>query len=68
MATKAQEKAEPLHKIITGCIRGEESGSHNNQGVTGSPHSSRSSTSSWTEEPVASNMDISTGHMVLVSQ
>ncbi|XP_064112706.1 receptor-type tyrosine-protein phosphatase N2-like isoform X4 [Macrobrachium nipponense] len=27
--------------------------------------SSRSSTSSWSEEPVASNMDISTGHMVL---
>ncbi|CAL4201659.1 unnamed protein product [Meganyctiphanes norvegica] len=27
--------------------------------------SSRSSTSSWSEEPVTSNMDISTGHMVL---
>nr|CAG4638266.1 EOG090X01LO [Cyclestheria hislopi] len=27
--------------------------------------SSRSSTSSWCEEPVVSNMDISTGHMVL---
>ncbi|KAL7638394.1 UNVERIFIED_CONTAM: hypothetical protein RMT77_010964 [Armadillidium vulgare] len=27
--------------------------------------SSRSSTSSWSEEPVMSNMDISTGHMVL---
>lgn len=31
------------------------------------PPSSRSSTSSWSEEPVISNMDISTGHMVLVS-
>ena len=28
---------------------------------------SRSSTSSWVEEPVASNMDISTGHVILVS-
>ncbi|OQR79418.1 receptor-type tyrosine-protein phosphatase N2-like, partial [Tropilaelaps mercedesae] len=27
--------------------------------------SSRSSSSSWSEEPVASNMDISTGHMIL---
>ena len=27
--------------------------------------SNRSSTSSWTEEPNTSNMDISTGHMVL---
>ena len=31
------------------------------------PPSSRSSTSSWSEEPALSNMDISTGHMVLVS-
>lgn len=30
------------------------------------PPSSRSSTSSWSEEPALSNMDISTGHMVLV--
>lgn len=29
--------------------------------------SNRSSTSSWSEEPTISNMDISTGHMVLVS-
>lgn len=28
----------------------------------------RSSTSSWTEEPTFSNMDISTGHMVLVNK
>lgn len=31
------------------------------------PPSSRSSTSSWCEEPAMTNMDISTGHMVLVS-
>lgn len=30
------------------------------------PPSSRSSTSSWNEEPALTNMDISTGHMVLV--
>lgn len=30
------------------------------------PSSSRSSTSSWNEEPALTNMDISTGHMVLV--
>lgn len=30
------------------------------------PPSSRSSTSSWNEEPTLTNMDISTGHMVLV--
>lgn len=29
--------------------------------------SSHSSTPSWCEEPVQSNMDISTGHMILVS-
>lgn len=29
--------------------------------------SNRSSTSSWSEEPTFSNMDIATGHMVLVS-
>lgn len=32
----------------------------------GSPPS-RSSTSSWIEEPVVSNMDITTGHIILVS-
>lgn len=34
---------------------------------TDRPPSSRSSTSSWSEEPALTNMDISTGHMVLVS-
>ncbi|GAA6067773.1 receptor-type tyrosine-protein phosphatase N2 isoform X1, partial [Tachysurus ichikawai] len=33
-------------------------------GATQSP-SARSSTSSWSEEPAHSNMDISTGHMIL---
>ncbi|XP_034126221.1 uncharacterized protein LOC117582529 isoform X1 [Drosophila guanche] len=32
---------------------------------SGRPPSSRSSTSSWSEEPALTNMDISTGHMVL---
>lgn len=32
------------------------------------PPSSRSSTSSWSEEPALTNMDISTGHMVLVNK
>ncbi|XP_063237994.1 receptor-type tyrosine-protein phosphatase N2 [Bacillus rossius redtenbacheri] len=60
MATKAQnEKPEPLHmgQRIASLSR-ESEGSNN------SP-SSRSSTSSWSEEPALTNMDISTGHMVL---
>jgi receptor-type tyrosine-protein phosphatase N len=39
--------------------------SRESEGSNNSP-SSRSSTSSWTEEPALTNMDISTGHMVLV--
>ncbi|XP_052130720.1 receptor-type tyrosine-protein phosphatase N2 isoform X3 [Frankliniella occidentalis] len=38
--------------------------SRESEGSNNSP-SSRSSTSSWTEEPALTNMDISTGHMVL---
>lgn len=61
MATKGQqpvaEKAEGVHGRITSISR-ESEGSQN------SP-SSRSSTSSWSEEPALTNMDISTGHMVL---
>ena len=41
--------------------------SRESEGSNNSP-SSRSSTSSWTEEPALTNMDISTGHMVLVSE
>nr|CAD7402735.1 unnamed protein product [Timema cristinae] len=60
MATKSQQdKPEPLHvgQRIASLSR-ESEGSNN------SP-SSRSSTSSWSEEPALTNMDISTGHMVL---
>ncbi|XP_069677518.1 receptor-type tyrosine-protein phosphatase N2 isoform X2 [Periplaneta americana] len=60
MATKTQqEKPEPIHvgQRIASLSR-ESEGSNN------SP-SSRSSTSSWSEEPALTNMDISTGHMVL---
>ncbi|KDR20994.1 Receptor-type tyrosine-protein phosphatase N2 [Zootermopsis nevadensis] len=60
MATKTQQdKPEPIHvgQRIASLSR-ESEGSNN------SP-SSRSSTSSWSEEPALTNMDISTGHMVL---
>ncbi|CAG0898059.1 unnamed protein product [Darwinula stevensoni] len=56
MAGKAQEK--PLIPNTKGSSKGDGD-------PTQSPHSSRSSTSSWSEEPVSSNLDISTGHMVL---
>lgn len=54
MATKTQPQAETVHGRITSLSRESEQ----------SP-SSRSSTSSWSEEPALHNMDISTGHMVL---
>ncbi|XP_006825167.2 receptor-type tyrosine-protein phosphatase N2-like [Saccoglossus kowalevskii] len=57
MASKSSEKPEPLHRI--GSL-----GSHYSDAPVPSP-SSRSSTSSWSEEPVHPNMDISTGHVVL---
>lgn len=60
MATKtAQEKPEGgvVGHRITNLTRESEGSNH-------SP-SSRSSTSSWSEEPALTNMDISTGHMVL---
>ncbi|KAI0226679.1 Receptor-type tyrosine-protein phosphatase N2 [Lamellibrachia satsuma] len=57
MQSKSSEKPEPLHAIAARVS------SVSNSEVR-SP-SSRSSTSSWSEEPVASNMDISTGHIVL---
>ncbi|KAK3108707.1 hypothetical protein FSP39_013802, partial [Pinctada imbricata] len=56
MQSKSSEKPEPLHAASR-------IGSVSEQQVR-SP-SSRSSTSSWSEEPVSSNMDISTGHIVL---
>nr|XP_022306852.1 receptor-type tyrosine-protein phosphatase N2-like [Crassostrea virginica] len=55
MQGKTSEKPEPLHAASR-------IGSMSEQ--VRSP-SSRSSTSSWSEEPVQSNMDISTGHIVL---
>ncbi|CAG2061015.1 unnamed protein product, partial [Timema podura] len=60
MATKSQQdKPEPLHVGQRVASLSRESEGSNN-----SP-SSRSSTSSWSEEPALTNMDISTGHMVL---
>lgn len=53
MSAKTQQ-AETVHGRITSLSRESEQ----------SP-SSRSSTSSWSEEPALHNMDISTGHMVL---
>lgn len=57
MASKSSEKPEPIH--VAQRVMSKES----ETSVRSS--SSRSSTSSWNEEPVISNMDISTGHMVL---
>lgn len=54
MTTKSGANAPPERVIMTG--------TQNER-----PPSSRSSTSSWSEEPALTNMDISTGHMVLVS-
>lgn len=53
MTTKTGANAPPDRVIMTG--------TQNER-----PPSSRSSTSSWSEEPALTNMDISTGHMVLV--
>ncbi|CAG5125929.1 unnamed protein product, partial [Candidula unifasciata] len=56
MQGKSSEKPEPLHAASRiGSV---------SEGQVRSP-SSRSSTSSWSEEPAATNMDISTGHIVL---
>ncbi|XP_057655924.1 receptor-type tyrosine-protein phosphatase N2 [Diorhabda carinulata] len=54
MATKGQTATDTVHGRITSLSKESEQ----------SP-SSRSSTSSWSEEPALHNMDISTGHMVL---
>uniref|UniRef100_A0A674EWR4 Receptor-type tyrosine-protein phosphatase N2-like n=1 Tax=Salmo trutta TaxID=8032 RepID=A0A674EWR4_SALTR len=50
------ERPEPMHSVAPQFGDG---------GPIVSP-SARSSTSSWSEEPVHSNMDISTGHMILL--
>ncbi|XP_059482506.1 receptor-type tyrosine-protein phosphatase-like N isoform X2 [Neocloeon triangulifer] len=58
-------------RMATKSEKGEICGSHRVVSLTkegdgnNSPNSNRSSTSSWSEEPALTNMDISTGHMVL---
>ncbi|XP_025908789.1 receptor-type tyrosine-protein phosphatase N2 [Nothoprocta perdicaria] len=59
MAVKTSERPEPLHASRLNSVSSQFS-----DGPVASP-SARSSTSSWCEEPVQSNMDISTGHMIL---
>ncbi|EMP41118.1 Receptor-type tyrosine-protein phosphatase N2 [Chelonia mydas] len=60
MAVKSSDRPEPLHTSRVNSVSSQFS-----DGPIASP-SARSSTSSWCEEPVQSNMDISTGHMILV--
>ncbi|XP_074802371.1 receptor-type tyrosine-protein phosphatase N2 isoform X3 [Natator depressus] len=59
MAVKSSDRPEPLHTSRVNSVSSQFS-----DGPIASP-SARSSTSSWCEEPVQSNMDISTGHMIL---
>ncbi|XP_021243300.1 receptor-type tyrosine-protein phosphatase N2 [Numida meleagris] len=59
MAVKTSDRPEPLHASRINSVSSQFS-----DGPIPSP-STRSSTSSWCEEPVQSNMDISTGHMIL---
>ncbi|KAM7036659.1 receptor-type tyrosine-protein phosphatase N2 [Passerculus sandwichensis] len=59
MAVKSSDRPEPLHSSRINSVSSQFS-----DGPIPSP-SARSSTSSWCEEPVQSNMDISTGHMIL---
>ncbi|KQK77424.1 receptor-type tyrosine-protein phosphatase N2-like protein [Amazona aestiva] len=59
MAVKASDRPEPLRSSRINSVSSQFS-----DGPIPSP-SARSSTSSWCEEPVQSNMDISTGHMIL---
>ncbi|XP_015210361.2 receptor-type tyrosine-protein phosphatase N2 isoform X1 [Lepisosteus oculatus] len=59
MAVKTSERPEPQHSSRINSVSSQFS-----DGPIPSP-TARSSTSSWCEEPVQSNMDISTGHMIL---
>uniref|UniRef100_UPI001E1B1BDF receptor-type tyrosine-protein phosphatase N2 n=1 Tax=Jaculus jaculus TaxID=51337 RepID=UPI001E1B1BDF len=59
MAVRPQERTEGPHTSRINSVSSQLS-----DGPMPSP-SARSSTSSWSEEPVQSNMDISTGHMIL---
>uniref|UniRef100_A0A8C7VLX3 Protein tyrosine phosphatase receptor type N2 n=1 Tax=Oncorhynchus mykiss TaxID=8022 RepID=A0A8C7VLX3_ONCMY len=64
MAVRTSERAEcpePLRRLSR---LNSSSSQFSDGGPIASP-SARSSTSSWCEEPVPSNMDISTGHMIL---
>ncbi|XP_041697904.1 receptor-type tyrosine-protein phosphatase N2-like [Coregonus clupeaformis] len=56
------ERPEPMHSVSSRI--NSVSSQFSDGGSIVSP-SARSSTSSWSEEPVHSNMDISTGHMIL---
>ncbi|XP_064456124.1 receptor-type tyrosine-protein phosphatase N2-like [Ornithodoros turicata] len=60
MAAKNHEKSEPM-RVTAQSPKRVSSLSQSDPSQPGS----RSSTSSWSEEPVTSNMDISTGHMIL---
>jgi receptor-type tyrosine-protein phosphatase N len=60
MQTKLSEKVEPVRSV-----RRTESIPGGAPVETVRTTSTGSSTSSWTEEPVTSNMDISTGHLIL---
>lgn len=60
MAVRTSERPEAPHASRINSVSSQLS-----DGPMPSP-SARSSTSSWSEEPAQSNMDISTGHMVLV--
>ncbi|XP_055463519.1 receptor-type tyrosine-protein phosphatase N2 isoform X2 [Psammomys obesus] len=59
MAARPQDRSEGPHTSRINSVSSQLS-----DGPMPSP-SARSSTSSWSEEPVQSNMDISTGHMIL---
>ncbi|KAM5157681.1 receptor-type tyrosine-protein phosphatase N2 [Mantella aurantiaca] len=59
MSVKTSDRPEPVHSSRINSISSQFS-----DGPMASP-TARSSTSSWSEEPVQSNMDISTGHMIL---
>ncbi|OWK56868.1 Receptor-type tyrosine-protein phosphatase N2 [Lonchura striata] len=59
MAVKTSDRPEPPRASRISSVSSQLS-----DGPVPSP-SARSSTSSWSEEPVQSNMDISTGHMIL---
>ncbi|KAK2097037.1 hypothetical protein P7K49_026071 [Saguinus oedipus] len=61
MATRPPDRPEGTHTSRISSVSSQFS-----DGPMPSP-SARSSTSSWSEEPVQSNMDITTGHMILVS-